>query len=40
MFKEMIAVYHENHTKTTNKNADLMVVKAGGTYSYHWALSG
>jgi hypothetical protein len=44
LFKEIIAVYCENHTKSVNKlceqNAELFIVKAGGTYSYHWALKG
>jgi hypothetical protein len=30
MVKEIVAVYTDNHTKP--------FVKAGGTYSYHWAL--
>jgi hypothetical protein len=38
-FKEIIAVYSENHTKPTNtlcgQNVMLLNVKAGGTYSYH-----
>jgi hypothetical protein len=41
---EIIAVYTENHTKPINtpcgQNAELLIVKAGGTYSYHWALKG
>jgi hypothetical protein len=40
LFKEIIAVHIENHTKPINKNADLLIVKAGGTYSYHQALKG
>jgi hypothetical protein len=44
LFKEIIAVYSENHTKTKNticgQMAELLVVKAGGTYSHHWALKG
>jgi hypothetical protein len=39
LFEEIIAVYSENHTKQI-KNAELLIVKAGGTYSYHWALKG
>jgi hypothetical protein len=35
LFKEVIAVYRENHTKPTEKNAALLIDKAGGTYSYH-----
>jgi hypothetical protein len=38
--KEIIAVYYENHTKTMHtlhgKNEKLLIVKAGGTYIYHW----
>jgi hypothetical protein len=41
LFKEIIAAYSENHMKPINtlcgQNADL-IVEAGGTYSYHWAL--
>jgi hypothetical protein len=38
LFKEIITVYIENHTKHKNKNADLLIVKAGGTSSYHQPL--
>jgi hypothetical protein len=42
LFKEIIAVFTENHMKSINtlcgQNAELLVTKAGGTYSYHWAL--
>jgi hypothetical protein len=35
LFKELIAVYSENHTKLINtlcgQNAELLTVKAGGT---------
>jgi hypothetical protein len=34
LFKKIIPVYTENHTKQI-KNADLLIAKAGGTYSYH-----
>jgi hypothetical protein len=34
-FKETIAVCSENHVKLINATQR---VKAGGTYSYHWAL--
>jgi hypothetical protein len=41
-FKEIIAFYSQNDTKLINticeQNAELMNVKAGGAYSYHWAL--
>jgi hypothetical protein len=43
-FKEIIAVYFENHTKPINKfrgqNAELFIIKAGGAFSYHWAFKG
>jgi hypothetical protein len=39
-----IAVYFENHTIFINtpsrQNAELLIIKAGGTYSYDWALKG
>jgi hypothetical protein len=35
LFKETIAVYTEN---PQIKNAQLLLVKTGGTYSYHSAL--
>jgi hypothetical protein len=35
LFKEIIAVDSENHAKHMNKNADLLIVKAGGIYSHH-----
>jgi hypothetical protein len=42
LFREIIAVCSENHTELINtllgQNAELFVVKAGGTYSYHLAL--
>jgi hypothetical protein len=41
LFKEIIIVYPENHIKYINthcgQNEVLLNVKAGGTYSYHWA---
>jgi hypothetical protein len=37
LFRKMIAVYSESHTKPINtlyeKNAELLIVTAGGTYS-------
>jgi hypothetical protein len=43
MFKEIIAVYTENRMKHINtpfgQNSDLLFVKAGGTYSYHFAFN-
>jgi hypothetical protein len=39
LFKEIIPVYSENHMKPINtlcgQNTELLIVKAGGTYSYH-----
>jgi hypothetical protein len=39
LFRKIIAVYSENHTKSMNslcgQNAELLIVKVGGTYSYH-----
>jgi hypothetical protein len=36
LFKEIIDVYTENHTKQTNtlcgQNSEFLIVKAGGTY--------
>jgi hypothetical protein len=44
LFKEIIAVYSENYIKPINiicgQNAELQIVEASGTYSYHWALKG
>jgi lipoate-protein ligase B len=42
MFMEIIPVYSKNHNKTINtlcqQHTELLNVKVGGTYSYHWAL--
>jgi hypothetical protein len=42
--KEVIALYFEDHTKPIDKlcgqNAELLNVKAGGIYTYHYALNG
>jgi hypothetical protein len=40
VFKEIIAVYGENHTKCVSKNAKLLIIEAGGTYNYRWGLNG
>jgi hypothetical protein len=44
LFREIIAVYSADYMKHTNtlceQNAELLIVKASGTYSYHWALKG
>jgi hypothetical protein len=40
-FKEIIAIYSENQMKPTNTLiTELLIVKAGGTYSSHLALKG
>jgi hypothetical protein len=39
LFKEIIAVYTENHTKHIITR-QLLIVEAGGTYIYHQALKG
>jgi hypothetical protein len=37
LFKEIIVGYSESHTKAISvQNAQLLIVKAGGTHSYHW----
>jgi hypothetical protein len=40
LFKDIIAVYSENHKKPINTNAALLIVIVDGTYSYHLALEG
>jgi hypothetical protein len=39
LFKEIIAVYCDNHTKPINtlcgQNEELQIVTTGGTYRYH-----
>jgi hypothetical protein len=44
LFRETVAVYCENHTEHINtlrgNNVEFWYVKAGGTYSDHWALKG
>jgi hypothetical protein len=40
LFKEVITVYSENHTKPVHKNVALLTVKADGSYSYRLALKG
>jgi hypothetical protein len=43
-FKEIITVHSENNTKPIDtlygQNADMLNVKAGGTYNYHSPLKG
>jgi hypothetical protein len=38
LFKEIIAVYIDNHAKPINTKAALLNVRAGGSYSYRSAL--
>jgi hypothetical protein len=42
LFREIINVFSEDHTKPINtfcgQSAEVLIVKTGGTYSYHWAL--
>jgi hypothetical protein len=40
LFKKIIPGCSENNTKPTIKNEELLIVEAGGTYSYHWTLKG
>jgi hypothetical protein len=43
LFRETVAVYCENHMDTDTlcgQNAEFWYVKAGGAYSYHYALKG
>jgi hypothetical protein len=40
LFKEIIAVYSENHKKQYIQNEALLTVKADGSYSYRSALNG
>jgi hypothetical protein len=41
-FNKIIPVYAENHTRPISipQNAQLLIVKTGGTYSFHWDLKG
>ena len=44
LYWEIIAVCSQIHTKHTNalcgQNTEFLDVKAGGTYSNHWAVKG
>jgi len=44
LYREIIVVCSQIHTKHINtlcgQNVELLNVKPGGTYSYHWALEG
>jgi hypothetical protein len=41
LFKEIVSASTENHTKPINTlcglNVELLIIKAGGICSYHWA---
>jgi hypothetical protein len=42
LFRKEITVYSENCAKQVNitvsgQNVDLLIIKVGGAYSYHWA---
>jgi hypothetical protein len=43
LFREIITLYSD-HTKPINilhwQNAELLIVKAGGTYSFYWVSKG
>jgi hypothetical protein len=40
LFKEVIAVYSENHTKDINAKYRVAGVEAVGACYYHWPLKG
>jgi hypothetical protein len=44
LFKEIITVSSENNSKPINtvcgKNAELLIIKAGGACNHHWAYEG
>jgi hypothetical protein len=40
LFKGIIAVYSENHTKPVNKIYRFQIVKMCGMYNYHWPFKG
>jgi hypothetical protein len=40
LFKEIIAVYSENHAGPINTKCTVLIIETGGTYSYRWALKG
>jgi hypothetical protein len=40
LFKEIIAVYCDNHMKPINTKWGLLIAKADGIYGYHSALMG
>jgi hypothetical protein len=42
LFKKKVAFYSENHTEPIStlcgQNSELLIVKAGSAYTYHWVL--
>jgi hypothetical protein len=40
LFKEIIAVYSDNHAEPVNTKYRILFIKASGTYRYHSALKG
>jgi hypothetical protein len=40
LFQEIISVHSENQAKLVTQNEEMLIVEAGGTDSYHWALKG
>jgi hypothetical protein len=40
LFKEIITVYSENHTKPINTKRSITDFRVDGSYSYHSALKG
>jgi hypothetical protein len=40
LFKEIIAVYSENHAKPINTKCNILTIKADGSYNYRSALKG
>jgi hypothetical protein len=40
LFEEIITIYSENYTKPIIQNNELLIIEAGGTYSYYWVLRG
>jgi hypothetical protein len=40
LFKEITAVYSENHAKPINTKCNILTIKADGSYNYRLALKG
>jgi hypothetical protein len=40
LFKKIIAICSKKHMKRINTNVRWLIIEAGGTYSYRWALKG